>query len=251
MNDFKPGWSDIDLLCLTAETTTDEQARKLVNLGQTLSFYEKQPLYFHYFEGAIVAWPAFKTARAPKSSIGEPANSESIIAILLDPCSEYFLIQNGILPHGADIRAELCLPSYTALDRLSYIIMIQYGTMRLTQAAAFMPADGFWISHGVSIRCAPEASLQKNQSGRMGAGTASVPGGTRSENSATTRCVIKTIRVYTNGRRWVLQYSGSQMFSKLRFNKQRNPSIMRWAIKSITDKPASQRIISYPMFRQR
>lgn len=55
MNDFKPGWSDIDLLCLTAETITDEQARKLVNLGQTLSFYEKQPLYFHYFEGAIVA----------------------------------------------------------------------------------------------------------------------------------------------------------------------------------------------------
>lgn len=161
MNDFKPGWSDIDLLCLTAETITDEQARKLVNLRQTLSFYEKQPLYFQYFEGAIVAWPAFKTARAPKSSIGEPANSESIIAILLDPCSEYSLIQNGILPYGADIRAELCLPSYTALDRLSYIIKIQYGTMRLTQAAAFMPADGFWISHGVSIHCALEASLQK------------------------------------------------------------------------------------------
>lgn len=66
MNDFKPGWSDIDLLCLTAETITDEQARKLVNLGQTLSFYEKQPLYFHYFEGAIVAWPAFKSRSCTK-----------------------------------------------------------------------------------------------------------------------------------------------------------------------------------------
>ena len=134
----------------------------------------------------VQSWPDrhSKAAPAPKSSIGESANSESIIAILLDPCSEYSLIQNGILPYGADIRAELCLPSYTALDRLSYIIMIQYGTMRLTQAAAFMPADGFWISRGASIHCAPEASLQKNQSGRMGAGTASVPGGTRPENSA-------------------------------------------------------------------
>lgn len=242
MNDFKPGWSDIDLLCLTAETITDEQARKLVNLRQTLSFYEKQPIYFQYFEGAIVAWPAFKSRSCTKVVYWGTGKQRIDHIYSLDPFSEYSLIQNGILPYGADIRAELCLPSYTALDRLSYIIMIQYGTMRLTQAAAFMPADGFWISHGVSIRCAPEASLQKNQSGRMGAGTASVPGGTRSENSATTRCVIKTIRVYTNGRRWVLQYSGSQMFSKLRFNKQRNPSIMRWAIKSITDKPASQRI---------
>ena len=77
----------------------------------------------------VQSWPDrhSKAAPAPKSSIGESANSESIIAILLDPCSEYFLIQNGILPYGADIRAELCLPSYTALRQA---VIHHYDTIR-------------------------------------------------------------------------------------------------------------------------
>lgn len=77
----------------------------------------------------VQSWPDrhSKAAPAPKSSIGESANSESIIAILLDPCSEYSLIQNGILPYGADIRAELCLPSYTALRQA---VINHYDTIR-------------------------------------------------------------------------------------------------------------------------
>ena len=127
MNDFKPGWSDIDLLCLTAETITDEQARKLVNLRQTLSFYEKQPIYFQYFEGAIVAWPAFKSRSCTKVVYWGTGKQRIDHIYSLDPFSEYSLIQNGILLHGADIRAELCLPSYTALRQA---VINHYDTIR-------------------------------------------------------------------------------------------------------------------------
>lgn len=55
MNDFKLGWSDIDILCITNKLVTDEQANNLLFLRQTLLENEKDNLYFRSFEGAIVS----------------------------------------------------------------------------------------------------------------------------------------------------------------------------------------------------
>ena len=184
MNDFKPGWSDIDLLCLTAETTTDEQARKLVNLGQTLSFYEKQPIYFQYFEGAIVAWPAFKSRSCTKvvywgtgkQRIDHSYFVRSLFRIFPDT-KRYITVWRRY--PGRAVPAVLYCAATGCHKSLRYNteLCAQHKRQRLClRMASGYRAGHLYIAHW-KRHC-------KNQSGRMGAETASVPGGTRPKNSA-------------------------------------------------------------------
>ena len=53
MDDFRPGWSDIDFIFLAEKEITAEQAEKLVMLRQKLLEKEPENRYYRAFEGII------------------------------------------------------------------------------------------------------------------------------------------------------------------------------------------------------
>ena len=58
LDDFKIGWSDIDILCLTKLEITDVQANRLLNLRQVL-LTEYKNTYFSLFEGGFLSLNGF------------------------------------------------------------------------------------------------------------------------------------------------------------------------------------------------
>jgi len=59
LDDFKLGWSDIDIICLVDKTIQDEQANELVDLRQTLKAEHEENPYFRLFEGGMLTLDAF------------------------------------------------------------------------------------------------------------------------------------------------------------------------------------------------
>ena len=53
LDDFRPGWSDIDLLVLSNSQVTEQQARHLVGLRQAMLEAEPDNPYYRSFEGII------------------------------------------------------------------------------------------------------------------------------------------------------------------------------------------------------
>lgn len=59
LDDFRFGWSDIDLLVLTQERISPPQAQALVTLRQKLSEREMDNPYYRFFEGGMLTLQAF------------------------------------------------------------------------------------------------------------------------------------------------------------------------------------------------
>ncbi len=115
MDDFKLGWSDIDILCLTPTIITDEQAQKLVMLRQSLLMGNKDNVYFRSFEGAIVSLDEFITNEYTKVVYWGTSGQRITDNYFFDAFSQYELIKDGILLYGDDIRSKFILPSYCQL----------------------------------------------------------------------------------------------------------------------------------------
>ena len=75
MDDFQPGWSDIDLVCFAGSALAEEQAQKLLTLRQQLLQQEPGNPYYRGFEGVIVSLGNFCPAILPGWSTGAPAAS--------------------------------------------------------------------------------------------------------------------------------------------------------------------------------
>ncbi len=113
-DDFKPGWSDIDLLVLTDSPLTDSQAQKLLRLRQELVEAHGEPLY-RSFEGAILPHDAF-VGGSPATVVYWGTSGERIRdRYSLDPTSQKQLIERGRVLLGADRRAEFPAPTFAEL----------------------------------------------------------------------------------------------------------------------------------------
>ena len=66
LNDFRLGWSDIDILVLTDKQITEEQAKKLVGLRQVMLEKEPDNPYYRSFEGGMLTLDAFLTGKADR-----------------------------------------------------------------------------------------------------------------------------------------------------------------------------------------
>ena len=53
--DYRHGWSDVDLLVLTADPITEAQADALLHLRQNLCCYDPDTPYYRLFEGVMIA----------------------------------------------------------------------------------------------------------------------------------------------------------------------------------------------------
>lgn len=97
LNDFRLGWSDIDILVLTEKQISESQANLLVNLRRTMLADEPDNLYYRSFEGAMLTRSAF-LANADDRVIYWGTSGERITdRYLLDGFGKTELIESSIL----------------------------------------------------------------------------------------------------------------------------------------------------------
>ena len=127
LNDFRLGWSDIDILVLTQKQISKLQANLLVNLRQTMLAKQPDNLYYRSFEGGMLTMSAF-LANADDRVVYWGTNGEKITdRYLLDSFGKAELIENSVLLHGKDIRKEL---KYPDLHELYADVNRHYKTIR-------------------------------------------------------------------------------------------------------------------------
>ena len=66
LNDFKLGWSDIDILVLTEKPITEEQAKSLVGLRQAMLVDEPDNPYYRSFEGGMLTLDALLSKKTDR-----------------------------------------------------------------------------------------------------------------------------------------------------------------------------------------
>lgn len=67
LHDFRPGWSDIDILALTQKKLTEGQARQLVRLRQVMLGGEPRNPYYRSFEGGVLSLRAFRSGEKDRA----------------------------------------------------------------------------------------------------------------------------------------------------------------------------------------
>lgn len=110
--DYQPGWSDIDLLVLTQEPISAEQADVLVELRQALSARDPDTPHYRLFEGGMLDLGAFLTGEDSRvvywGTTGQRIKERHDFSAF-DRAS---LLQNGQLLLGRDVRRHLEMPDY-------------------------------------------------------------------------------------------------------------------------------------------
>lgn len=127
LDDFKLGWSDIDILCLLATPLTESQAEKLVNLRQELLCKYPGNLYFRAFEGGFLTFEDF-LKNAPSRVVYWGTSGQRITdTYYFDVFSTMELIDSGRLLYGKDIRDQITYPS---LKDQKVAVINHYQTIR-------------------------------------------------------------------------------------------------------------------------
>lgn len=111
LNDFKLGWSDIDILCLTENSITDEQANRLLTLRQELAEEFMGNKYFRSFEGGILTLNTFINNLPDRVVYWGSSGQRITNTYYFDSFCMAELIDSGILLHGKDIRNQLQYPT--------------------------------------------------------------------------------------------------------------------------------------------
>lgn len=110
--DFHPGWSDIDLLVLTANPIRPEQAETLVNLRQTLMARDPDTPQYRLFEGGMLDLRSFlgdePTQVVYWGTTGQQVKEHHAFSAF-DRAS---LKQNGQLLWGRDVRRHIETPKF-------------------------------------------------------------------------------------------------------------------------------------------
>lgn len=111
MDDFQPGWSDIDLLVLTKLPLTLPQAEKLLTLRQTLPIAYPGVSHFRAFEGGMLSLDSF-TKHTPSTVVYWGTSGQRITGrYVLDAFSLWELHQMGRLLCGPEVRDFLPIPT--------------------------------------------------------------------------------------------------------------------------------------------
>lgn len=127
LEDFKIGWSDIDILCLTESEITDTQANQLLNLRQVLLEEYNNNLYFRLFEGGFLSLNAFINKTAD-TVVYWGTSGQRITGIYhFDPFSTIELLESGRLLYGDEVRDKI---NYPTKDSILRAVINHYETIR-------------------------------------------------------------------------------------------------------------------------
>jgi len=110
-DDFKLGWSDIDIICLTDKPIQNVQANKLVNLRQTLTSEHERNPYFRLFEGGMLTLDAFLNNVDDIVVYWGTSGQQIANTYKLCPFGKTELLENGRLLYGNDIRYLIPYPT--------------------------------------------------------------------------------------------------------------------------------------------
>jgi len=115
LNDFKLGWSDIDIVVLTKNEIAESQADTLVGLRQKmLEHYPDNP-YFRLFEGGMLSENAFLNGETERTVYWGTSGQRITESYKLDSFAMAELLESGVLLHGEDIRSKMTYPTYSQM----------------------------------------------------------------------------------------------------------------------------------------
>ena len=115
LDDFRLGWSDIDILVLTQRPISEDQAKELVNLRQTMSTEEPVNPYYRTFEGGMLSLNAFLSGEMDVIVYWGTSGERITTRYHFDSFSMSELLDNGILLYGEDVRSQLPRPTYSEI----------------------------------------------------------------------------------------------------------------------------------------
>ena len=127
LDDFRPGWSDIDLLALTSKPITEEQARELLTLRQTMAEAEPENRYYRCFEGIIADQAEYLSGRFTKLVYWGTSGQRIADRFQQDVFSAYELAKYGRSVYGSDNRSIFTAPSAA---EMTAAIRFHYDTIR-------------------------------------------------------------------------------------------------------------------------
>lgn len=107
LNDFRLGWSDIDILVLTQKRISQPQAQELVMLRQKLLENEVGNPYYRSFEGGMLTLSAFISKKIDCVVYWGTSGQRITDIYQFDSFCMAELLQNGQLLYGVDIRNQL------------------------------------------------------------------------------------------------------------------------------------------------
>lgn len=115
LEDYKPGWSDIDILVLTRTQISEVQARKLVSLRQSMLEEEPSHPYYRSFEGGMLTVAAFAGHTADRVVYWGTSGQRITDSYDIGPLCMTELLETGILLYGEDIRGFLFRPTFSEI----------------------------------------------------------------------------------------------------------------------------------------
>lgn len=127
LEDFKPGWSDIDILVLTEDIVSEKPAEQLVHLRQTLLEEYKGNLYFRSFEGGILSIKEFLANKMERVVYWGTSGERITENYSFDVFSTMELMDSGLLLQGNDIRNKI---QYPAHDEIIEAVRKHYQSVR-------------------------------------------------------------------------------------------------------------------------
>ncbi len=115
LDDFRLGWSDIDLLVLTEKEISELKAEKLVHLRQDLLKTEPDNPYYRSFEGGMLTKKAFDS-KSPDRVVYWGTSGERITDQYdFDAFCMEELLKSGVHLYGKDVRGEMKAPGFECL----------------------------------------------------------------------------------------------------------------------------------------
>ena len=127
MDDFRPGWSDIDLLVLTDRRITEDQAQALVTLRQEMTDAEPGNPYYRAFEGIIAEKDEYLAGTYTRLVYWGTTGQRITDRYQQDAFSAYELAKSGRSVYGAGDRSLFVPPSR---QELTEAVRRHYETIR-------------------------------------------------------------------------------------------------------------------------
>lgn len=115
LDDFRLGWSDIDILVLTQTQLTPQQADRLLRLRQELTEREPDNPCFRLFEGGMLRLSAFLTDSEDRVVYWGTSGERITNRYTFDSFCQKELLENGVLLYGGDVRDSMRRPTYEDL----------------------------------------------------------------------------------------------------------------------------------------
>ena len=115
LDDFKLGWSDIDIIVLTQRPISEEQANQLIHLRQTMLVDEPGNSYYRAFEGGMLTENAFLSGEPDRVVYWGTSGERMTTRYNFDSFSMCQLLDSGILLYGDDLRGQMAHPTYSDL----------------------------------------------------------------------------------------------------------------------------------------